>query len=431
MFSLEKFEKQAHEGQKVDIEEFCGYVQNFDSIILWGAGNLGRAVGEKFQKLNIKIDTYWDANYMKLAPLLGIDIIETFTGDFDKEKTLVVFCIGNVPVGPTLMHMLRSKGWKNILNGNTVLQGVLCPFDCDSEFDAGICNNWDVCSVCACDRLMNIVKSKSKKKDSFALDRVHFIVNNYCNLKCTHCNRYMNSYPNNKKINLNPDIIKSDIKRVMGAIDTIGVVILFGGETFLHPQIEQVVEAILEHDNFGALLVNTNGIANIKDEQLKGLEDRRVRVAYSNYMQAITDAQKEKFYENLNYMQDKGICAQAQKEVPTWFIPSTLKDNHVSEEKMVSNRKACDFPYLFVYDHKVFPCTMALTIYDLGIADYTTDYVDIEKMKTDEELREAIKEMMGRKYYRTCGHCDDTGGVVNAAGEQGFNERYVLPIEEK
>lgn len=429
MFSLEKFYRDAYEGNKVNTDEFCEYLKSFEDIVIWGAGNLGTEIGRKIQEFGLRVSVYWDANFKEIKTKNNVEVIETFTGGFDKKNTLVIFGIGNVPVGPMLLHMLENKKWQNILKGDAFLQGILCPFSNQNKLDAKICNNWDICSVCSCERLKNIVKNQVPKPDKelFVLDRVHFIVNNFCNLKCTHCNRYMNSYPNEKKTNLDVEIIKEDIDRVMEALDAVGVIIMFGGEPFLHPNLDQITKKILEKENFGALLVNTNGIPAINDKQLEGLEDGRVRVAFSNYVNSVTETQQEKFNENLKYMQDKGICAKAQNEVPTWFVPTTLCNNNVSEQKMCENRNACDFPYLFVYNHKIFPCTMALTLNDLDIVNYPTDYVDIRQTNTPEELREKIMHMMRRTFYFSCGHCDDDGGIVYAAGEQGFNDRYALP----
>ncbi len=432
MFSLEGFYKDAYGGNAVDINEFCGYLREFSDIVIWGAGNLGKAIEKKLREIGIEITLFWDAKYQDLKKCNEKPVIETYTGGFDKETTLVIFGIGNVPVGPFLLHDMERKGWKNIIKGDAILQGIICPFSNGNQLDTSVCNKWEICSVCACERLMNIVKSNIKKKEEpFVLDRVHFIINNFCNLKCTHCNRFMNTYPNEKKINLDAEIIREDIDKVMEALDAVGVIILFGGEPFLHPQLDSITEKILEKDNFGSLLINTNGIASVKEEQLRGLDDGRVRVAFSNYINAVTETQQKRFYENLEYMESKGINAKAQNEVPTWFMPTTLCDNHMSEEQMCINRNACDFPYLFVYDHKIFPCTIALTLYDLGITDYETDYVDIQKAGSPDELQKQIKQMMARKYFRSCGHCDsEGGGIINAAGEQGFSERYALPQKE-
>ncbi|GFH89687.1 7-carboxy-7-deazaguanine synthase [Lachnospiraceae bacterium] len=433
MFLLEEFYRDAYGGNAVNINEFCIYLKGFSNVIIWGAGNLGKAIEEKLRELGIEITLFWDIKFHQLKECNGKPVIETYTGGFDKETTLVIFGIGNVPVGPFLLHEMERKGWKNIIKGDAILQGIICPFTNGKPLDASICNKWDICSVCACERLMNIVKSNvPEHEEPFVLDRVHFIINNFCNLKCTHCNRFMNSYPNEKKTNLDVEIIREDIDKLMDALDAVGVIILFGGEPFLHPQLSGITEKILEKENFGSLLINTNGIAPVKEEQLRGLEDGRVRVAFSNYINAVTPAQQRSFYKNLKYMEGKGISAKAQNEVPTWFMPTTLCDNHVSEEQMIINRNACDFPYLFVYNHKIFPCTIALTLYDLGIADYEDDYVDIQKANSRDELRRQIKEMMARKFFRSCGHCDsEGGGIINAAGEQGFSERYALPKKNK
>ena len=91
-------------------------------------------------------------------------------------------------------------------------------------------------------------------------------------------------------------------------------------------------------------------------------------------------------------------------------------------------RENCDFPYLFVFDHKVFPCSLAMTINDLGVADYKTDYIDIRDYNDDDSLHDAILKLDRQKLFQTCRHCDGGGGgaSVNSAA-QGFLEKFAVP----
>ena len=73
MFTLEKFCEDAEQGNPVeDLQGFCDYVRQFQNVVLWGAGNLGKAVGAKFAQLGLKISVYWDAKYDDKADIDGI-----------------------------------------------------------------------------------------------------------------------------------------------------------------------------------------------------------------------------------------------------------------------------------------------------------------------------------------------------------------------
>lgn len=430
--NTEQFYQEASSGRKIDIVQFVKDLKEFQSIVIWGAGNLGKAVEKKLRELGIGIDAFWDIRFEELQNIESIPVLEPESG-FNKEETLVIFCVANVPVSPTLFANLQKDGWNHILKGTYILQGIICPLAIGEKLDTSICAKNELCTVCNCDKLNNIlIQNQSQKKgckqeEMLTVDRVHFIINNFCNLKCTHCNRYMNSYQSAEKKNLNVDVVCKDIQMVMEAIDSIGVVIVFGGETFLHPELGNIVETVLEQDNFGAVLVNTNGVAKMKEEQICHLTDGRIRVAFSNYLNVIDDKQKEMFYHNEAILKERGVGVQVQNAVPTWVEVTTLNDKHFSEEEMRKKKKNCAFPYLFIYDHKVYPCTLALSLYDLKVADYQGDYVDITKMKSAKELKEAIIELKKKPFYQCCSHCIDECGQVVKAAEQGYSARYARP----
>lgn len=439
MFDLQKFYSDAFSGQKIDyVDEFVAYVKSHKHVILWGAGNLGTAIGKKFIELGITIDAYWDAKFDKLLEVNSIRVLEPFSGDFDKKQSLIIFCIANVPVAPRLYAELSKKGWINVVRGLAILQGILCPLSLKGKLDTGICTKWNVCVVCSCERLSSLMKSKMiherkiSEKDFLGYDRVHFIVNNYCNLKCTHCFMYMNSYPNERKKNMTFKEISSDIDCVMQAVDSFGVVNVFGGETFLNPDISSIVAKILEYKNFGSLIVNTNGVANISGEQLASMNDSRLRLAFSNYLGSLKDIQETKYFEHIEFCRQQGINVQTNNEMPTWNISSTLCDNKFDIEYMKKRKSQCNVVFLYVFDHKIFPCAMALSINDLGIADYKSDYIDISEASSPQKLKQQIRELMSRPYFQSCSHCDDcTGKFASKAGQQGFDPRYTLPSCER
>jgi len=433
MLNIQDFCKAANEGEQVDIEGFKEFLQNFGEVILWGAGNLGNAIGQKFIELNLKVSSYWDIRADSIKELNGIKVIEPFTGNFDKKNSLVIFCIANVPVGPNLYQKLIEQGWENILRGTDLLQGLICPLSNEKELNTRICNEFDFCTVCSCERLNSIVRNKvmsesNVEKENFLyFDRVHFIVNNFCNLKCTHCFMYMNSYPNERKQNMQLSRILKDIDYVLEAVHSFGVVNVFGGETFLNPNISTIVKGILEKRNFGSVVVSTNGTAKIRSEQLDGFQDGRLRLAFSNYIGALAPEQEKLFYENIKFAKSLSVNAKAQNELPNWNISSTLINKNMTIKEMEAKKSNCGVGFLYVFNGKVFPCAFALSIYDLGVANYSTDYVDIDSCTSALDLREKIKKLVSQPYLRSCGHCAAPDNcLTNRAGEQGFDHRYSI-----
>jgi organic radical activating enzyme len=425
----------ARNGVRLDPQVFVSFAKKYDSLVIWGAGNLGSAVGVKLLNLGVNISSYWDIQAEKNKVCNGVSVVLPLSGQFDREKTLVLFCIGNVAVGPNIYRQLADDNWRHVVHGNDLLQGLLCPLSNEKPANTKICNSFDICSVCSCERLHNIVKTNAARvegihpDDTLSFDRVHFITNNVCNLKCTHCFMYINSYSKDRKQNVDTFQIKQDIDIVMKAVHSFGVVNIFGGEPFMHKAIDQIISQVLSKENFGSVIVNTNGIAKIKPKQFIGMQDSRVRLAFSNYLEVLDEQKKKVFFNNIETAKSLGINTKYQNTLPSWNISSTLEDKNDSAETMIQKKKDCGVRYLYVFDGKLFPCAFAMSIKDLGVADYSSDYVELDPLKTPEEIRNEILKLIERPHYGACGHCESFGSpaLTSTAAEQGFSERYIRP----
>lgn len=432
---IQHFLNGARNGDLQDPQVFVDFSRQFDSVIIWGAGNLGSALGKKLAEVGTTVSCYWDTQAGKIKTCNDIPVTTPFGGSFDKRTTLILFCIGNVAVGPNIYRQLAENGWMHVVHGNDLLQGLLCPLSNDRPANARICNSFDICSVCSCERLHNIVRASAARKqnirqdETLSFDRVHFITNNVCNLKCTHCFLYINSYRKERKQNVKTAQMLQDIDVVLRAVHSFGVVNMFGGEPFMHPDIDRLIGQVLSHDNFGAVIVNSNGVARIKPQQLASMKDGRVRLAFSNYLEVIDEKKKTVFFKNIENAKLAGINAKYQNTLPTWNISSTLEDKGDSVETMIQKKNTCGVRYLYVFDGKLFPCSFTLSIHDLGVADYENDYVCLDPNKSPEEIRDSIRALIARPHYRACGHCEAFGSpaLTSSAAEQGFDKRYALP----
>lgn len=431
---IKKMEDKAFNGERVTDAEFLALLQTFENIVIWGAGNLGTAIGGRILDCGCRVSAYWDIRHDEIRERLGIKVVAPYDGGFNKNSTLVIFSVASVPVAPYIRHQLAAENWPHILNGIAVLEGVLCPFDLNSGVDAGVCNRMETCTLCACDRLHNIHRHTVSRREKIpapemlSVDRVHFIINNRCNLKCTHCNRYMNSYfPEERRDSDLADII-ADIDAASSAIDSIGVAIIFGGEPFLHPGLDCVVGELLKRNNICTVMINTNGLVDMKKHKIDNMRGGRVRVAFSNYGGIHTERQKELFYGNVQYLNSEGVLAMAQNQLETWFAPSKLiRDAEYSEEEMRKARKRCDFPYLFVYEHMLFPCLPSLITHDLRISDYPDEYVRLDSRKSPVELKRDIVALRNRDFHPSCSFCCQRLILLDKAAEQGWSDRYRRP----
>lgn len=429
MFNLQKYYDQAHSGEYVDNTEVLEYIRSFQQIVIWGGSFLGNAVGEYLIKNDVNITTYWDMRAAELKEVNGIQVQLPFTTE-DKEHTLVIFCIGNNVIRGGLLHNLSVNGYHHVLRGDYLYMGAICPFDKTTGIESAVCQGTMCCRSVFCQRLSNIVKSRSDQPDPLHTFSITLVINQRCSLKCKCCTSYMNEYPLDKRINVPTERILDDIDKFFDAMDSVGTVTIMGGEPFMHPDLAVIVQKLLTKNNFGIVSIATSGTYPIKPEQIEGFQDKRVNVSFSNYEQSITENQTKMMYQNIEMIKNAGISYTVGVTLPEWSVPSTLYDLGDSEEVMIQKKQGCIQPprCMQVKNGKLHPCDFGTAIYSLGIADYEMDYVDIEHSTSTEELRNQIRGYIDQPYYRTCGHCAGMLGLTSKAAEQGYMD-FKKPLE--
>lgn len=428
MFDLQKYYEQAHSGDKVDNTEIVAYIKSFEHVILWGGSYLGEAVGKYLLEQKVIISNYWDMRAEELKEVNGIKVVKPFTTV--KENSVVIFCIANNVIRGGLLQNLKNNGYHNVLRGDYLFMGAICPFDKSTGIESKVCQGTMCCRAMFCQRLSNIVKSKSSGEQPLHTFSITLIVNQRCSLKCKCCTSYMNEYPIEKRIDIPVERIECDIDKFFAAMDSVGTVTVMGGEPFMHPEISRIIRKLLTKQNFGLISVATSGTYPIKEEQLIGLEDKRVNVSFSNYEQSITKVQKEVMEKNINLVKSKGISYTVGVVMPEWSIPSTLYDLNDSEEVMIEKKTNCIQPprCMQIKNGKLHPCDFGTSVYSLGIANYSTDYVDIENTESADELKTKIRNYIEQPYYRVCGHCKGMQGLTSKAAEQGYMD-FKKPLD--
>jgi len=421
MFKIDNFYSEAHSGDLVNDHDLIDFIKSFRRVVIWGASYLGNAVGKYLLAQNVTIDEYWDIRAADLITVNKISVNIPFSTE-EKEDTLVIFCIGNNVIRGGLLKNLTENGYKNVLRGDYLYMGAICPFDKSTGIDPRQCQMSMCCRSIFCQRLSNIIQAKVNKQSALHMFSVTLIVNSRCSLSCKYCTSYMNAYPKEKRKNVPLSQIYEDIDKFFSTMDSVGTITVMGGEPFMHPDFAKIITKLLSKENFGLVSIATSGTFPIKIEQLKGLKDERINISFSNYEQNLKDIHKKIFRQNIALVKNSGISYTVGVVMPEWSIPSTLFDQGVDIETMIEKKKYCIQPprCMQIKNGKLHPCDFGTAIYSLGIADYEMDYIDIKNSQSIEDLRNKIRNFIAQPYYRTCGHCVGMLGLTAKAGEQGF-----------
>lgn len=417
MFSIEKFYEECSTGCHVDCTEVFKYISQFPNVIIRGAAAQGAALGKRLQEEGIQITVYWDMRAEELVSVNGVAVEQPFVKEYKREETLIIHAIPNHVIMGQLIHEMEQKGYMNILRGDVLYSACVCTYQLGDQLSAKRCwQNGGACRSVICKKASSIIQNYSSEvKEGERIDLTYccFIINSICNLSCRDCVQYMPNYPEHARGNVPFEIISRDIDTFFEMVDSVGTVSVMGGETFLHPDIAKIANKFAEKKNLGFVSFPTNGLYPIKPEQLEGIQDPRIIIAFGYYLHRATEEQKEIYYKNVELVKKSGIAYTESTFLPTWVDAGGLKKLDVDENYMINKKRNCPLPprNLQVKNGKVHTCDKGVAIYNMGIADYPTDYLDLTQKVSRAELRQKFREFRDRPFYYNCGHC--FSNVVN------------------
>lgn len=415
MVDLAEFYREAHEGKTIDGAKVLDYLKGFPNILIWGAGNLGKAVGQKLLLEKIKIAAYWDIKYLEISFCNGIPVLEPFQGGFDPERTLVIPCITNGSLGNHWTEReLERNGWHFYLSGMAFYEGVICPLN-EKYFNIRECTGTQACSLCNCERYANLLNKKLNTPKALMFQLITFIISTRCTLNCRYCGQRLSQYKTEDIIDFAVADIKRDIDYFLGAVDFVGMISIIGGEPFLHPNLLEIVEHCLTKDNFGVVNITTNGVIKLTKELLQGLKNDRVKISFSIYDSYLSEKQKDLLAYNIEMVRQSGVSYSIS--YPLWIKPQELKDYKYDKEKMVEKKKNCDNIKMCaaVRNGFFYPCTTAENIESLHKFSAGNALVDV---KEKENLRERLMGCLQQEYFEACRYCGSGEAEEIRAGEQ-------------
>jgi organic radical activating enzyme len=421
-------------GQAGHAEQLVKFLQNFEHVVLRGAGKFGATFGSLLLDKIISRNRlhYWDIRAKELEMINEIRVVAPFSVDLPRPQTLLINCIPNGSLsGSSGPQEFISKGYLNHISGMALYEALLCSMKPETGYDPKICIDTKFCNWTSCKRLLSILKQQCKERrlnnfeDELVFQVATFIVNQKCTLQCAHCGQYINSFPEQERINIPLERIKKDIDHIFSAVDAIGFVSLIGGEPFAHPDINEIIEYLLTKNNFGVLGITTNGIFKFTDRNLTVLKNDRTRVIFSDYTRSLSEKRQKLFHTNVEIAKNNGINYSVGE--PLWAMPPSLLRNDFSTETMSEMKLNCSSTITCktIQNGVYYPCSTTNSIAVHSLEDYPTDKVVLDNTKSTVALRKEIQALNTRQYFQSCNNCGGGGALLERPGEQGRNKRYI------
>lgn len=286
MFDINEFYQKAEGGYDVDKEGLVQYINEFKYVIIWGAGNLGTALGKILLEAGVKLSAYWDAKYAEKKSCNGVPVLESFSEE-KKEETIVIIGI----VNGTLSHkwqvaQLNEHGYHNYIMGMQLYEGIGCNMKNGTDFNIALCTGTSICNFNTCKKYMKLFAGNDDKEDFLSFQLMDLIVSHRCTLDCINCGQrqgFIKRQVPENYCDYSLDQIKKDIDVCMDNIDALGTLSVIGGEPFIHPQITEIIEHCLSKKNIAIISITTNGICNLSSEKLMRICNPRVKVNLKTY----------------------------------------------------------------------------------------------------------------------------------------------------
>ena len=181
------------------------------------------------------------------------------------------------------------------------------------------------------------------------------LVTEKCNLACSFCNMFIPHYELPK--HRDTQTILNDIDSYFNLVDYVSIFHLVGGEPFLHPNIKDIIEYILEKysDKIDKFIITTNGTVLPKEEILEVLKNNNVILSVSNYSNKL-EKLKSKVDRVLGTYQEKNINHYVRNNIEWYDFGDLRIKNNMSKEELINHFDSCTAPFRGLNDGKFYYC---------------------------------------------------------------------------
>jgi organic radical activating enzyme len=224
------------------------------------------------------------------------------------------------------------------------------------------------------------------------LNKVHIfqsdvLVTEKCNLNCSHCNMFIPHFEMPKHREL--DTMIKDIDSYFNIVDYVSVFHLVGGEPFLHPQIENVIQHILSNyiDRIDKFIITTNGSIAPKLSTIELLKSSNVILSVSNYSDKLQKL-KNKVEKVIGIYKSNGIKHYVRNEIEWYDFGDLRVKKNLPTDKLIKHFDSCTAPFRGLNDGKFYYCHLntGAVLTKLFPLD-KNDYVEIDKISKEDLLK--------------------------------------------
>lgn len=228
------------------------------------------------------------------------------------------------------------------------------------------------------------------------IPRAILVLTTKCNLRCKDCIALTPYYKNGYHVPI-VTLFKS-IDSFLSNIDYCYCLELLGGEPFLYPDIDVVLEYVINQNKIATIQITTNGLAFVKESTIALLKNKKIHVRISEYNNCTT-TNRRRFQEKLHAA---GVNYWIQSDI-AWMPIGDLHKRNANPQTLMDEYSLCfeGINCKTILNGKLYSCTFASRIADLGLAT-DIEYVDLLK---DNVSWEQLFDFWRQPISMACDYC--------------------------
>ncbi|MBQ9021293.1 MAG: radical SAM protein [Eggerthellaceae bacterium] len=259
-----------------------------------------------------------------------------------------------------------------------------------------------------------------KGDEELVVGSIDVCVTTRCNLACKGCGSLMPLYGHPEDVDLETLLLSLD--RFFSVVDRVFRVNVVGGEPFICPHMDRVIEFLNSRDEVIWTVVPSNGLVVPKNPRLfKALGNPKNHVRISHY-EHFDDRSKLL----ITKLREEGIDYSVKEfgdDTFLWYDFGDYENRGRNSAELANQYRSCEVEWMSLYQGKLYPCPRAAHSIDLGLQPAEGNYVDVlDETISLERLKFQLEEFVYEaSYYPACNRCDRGTGLcpVIPVAEQG------------
>lgn len=380
-------------------------------IVLWGAGKIGSVVAHRLKQEGIAFIAYCDTDASKHGKMFSEHRIVSPDVLYSDYPNAVVIITTQASL--QVRKLLSSRPTERIFDA--------WPLLLDVDFDSYTAYDFLYISRMIDYYLQTMLRNYGAEKKYIA-QRLRIVITSKCSLRCKECSM-LTPYISARRDAEWEKIVGESLTLVeaVGHFEELG---LYGGEVFMHHDVDKVINGLSIEDRFDMLTLATNGTIVPNELVVQAMKNEpRINVKITNY------GRLSSMFNELVSLLDRNDIRYEIIEYRNWYKSSVIGMYDEPEEKLKEKFNFCMSGCgIMLWDGKVFLCGTLPFLSEINVLpESEDDYFDMRnKSVPQKELMKEIYKYIDRantdNYISACKYC---------SGKSTANFLNIVPVAEQ